>query len=271
MENLQNLHTHTIYCDGKDTPEEMILHALQKGFSSVGFSGHSYMFFSPTHSMSLEGTEEYKREILRLKKKYENEIKVYLGLEVEYFSEVELTGYEYLIGSLHYFRIDGEYVGFDRSAQMVKEVIDRHFGGDGLAFAKKYYQTIAELPTKCDFDILGHFDLITKNCDNIFLFDPESKEYNAVAIEAIGALRGRIPFFEVNTGAIARGYRKTPYPSLTLLKEFKRQGFGAVISSDCHDGNMLDCAFDDSRELLRAAGFNERYVLTDNGFSAVAL
>lgn len=42
MKHLQNLHTHTIYCDGKDTPEEMILAACEKGFTSLGFSGHSF-------------------------------------------------------------------------------------------------------------------------------------------------------------------------------------------------------------------------------------
>lgn len=271
MAVLQNLHTHTTYCDGKDTPEEMVRFALAKGFDSLGFSGHSYMHFSPGYSMSLNGTEEYKREIALLKKKYEDEIKLYLGLEFEFYSEVELTGYDYLIGSLHYLYIDGRHVGFDRSADAVHQVIDTYFGGDGLAFAKAYYRNVAELPTRGDFDILGHFDLITKNCEKTFLFDVESKEYINAAFEAIEHLSGKIPFFEVNTGAIARGYRKTPYPSPILLKELRRRGFGAVISSDCHDGSLLDCHFEEAGQLLRECGFEERYVLTDDGFMPVAI
>ena len=54
----QNLHTHSTYCDGNDRPEEMILTAIDKGFDSVGFSGHSYMYFAEDHSMSVAGTEE---------------------------------------------------------------------------------------------------------------------------------------------------------------------------------------------------------------------
>jgi len=46
-----------------DKPEEIISEAINKGFSSIGFSGHSYMHYSPSHSISLEGTEEYKKEI----------------------------------------------------------------------------------------------------------------------------------------------------------------------------------------------------------------
>ena len=77
--------------------------------------------------------------------------------------------------------------------------------------------------------------------------------------------------FEVNTGAISRGYRTSPYPTIDLIKEFRSRGFGAVISSDCHDGRYLDCGFEDARELLKAGGFTERYILTDNGFKAVAI
>ena len=271
MNDLQNLHTHSSYCDGRDTPEEMIALALSKGFDSIGFSGHSYMSFSPAYSMSVEGTEKYKKEIRELKKKYEGEVGIYLGLEFEMHSEVELSGYDYLIGSLHYFYIDGEYVGFDRPADHVRQVIDQHFGGDGLAFAKKYYEKLSTLPEYGSFDILGHFDLITKNIEKADLFDTEDKKYRAAAFDAIDALKDKIPFFEINTGAISRGYRTTPYPSLELIKYFKSKGFGAVISSDCHDGRYLDCGFEQARELLRAGGFDERYILTASGFKAVKI
>ena len=36
-----NYHTHTIWCDGKNTVEEMILSAMEKGFDAIGFSSHS--------------------------------------------------------------------------------------------------------------------------------------------------------------------------------------------------------------------------------------
>ena len=38
----QNLHTHCTYCDGKNTLEEMVLAAIDKGFSSLGFSSHCF-------------------------------------------------------------------------------------------------------------------------------------------------------------------------------------------------------------------------------------
>ena len=271
MNLLQNLHTHSRYDDGADTLEEMIAVARQKGFTSLGFSGHSYMHYAPDHSMSLEGTEAYKKEVRALQEKYRGEFDIFCGLEFDLYSEIDLSGYDYLIGSVHYLLRDGRQVGFDRSAEVVQSVINTHFHGDGLAYAKAYYETLATLPQYGRFDIVGHFDLITKHSERVHFFDEESPAYRRAALEAAEVLAGKIPFFEVNTGAISRGYRKTPYPTVFLLKELRRMGFGAVISSDCHDGRYLDCGFEESAALLRESGFTERYILTQNGFTAVAL
>ncbi len=269
--NLQNLHTHTCYCDGADTPEEIILTAIEKGFSSIGFSGHSYMNFSLMFQKIGDKTDEYKKEVRRLKEKYKDIIKIYLGLEIEMHAVPEELDYEYLIGSAHYFKIDGQYVGFDRGEKEVEDVINNYFGGSGMEYAKAYYKMLADLPKYADFDIIGHFDLITKHSDKRTFFDTNSREYINAAFEAIEALAGKIPLFEVNMGAVARGYRNTPYPSPEIIKELKRRGFGAVITSDCHDRNKLDYKFEDSAELLRSCGYKEKYILTDNGFVAVEL
>ncbi len=36
----QNLHTHCRFCDGKDTIEDLVRTAIDKGFDSLGFSSH---------------------------------------------------------------------------------------------------------------------------------------------------------------------------------------------------------------------------------------
>ena len=267
---IQNLHTHTTYCDGADTPEEMVVAAISKGFDSIGFSGHSYMSYSPYISGG-DKTEDYKKEIIRLKNAYKDKIKIYLGLEVDMYSQPDMTEYDYLIGTVHYLKKGDEYVGFDRSQQTVEDVINNHFDGNGMEYAKLYYKSMAELPKYGNFDIIGHFDLIAKHSDNITFFDETSKEYLDAAFEAAEVLAKHIPFFEVNTGAIARGYRKTPYPSIPIIKFLKELGLGAVITSDCHEKDMLDCKFDDAEELLRTCGFKEKYILTDDGFKAVSL
>lgn len=70
MKEFQNLHTHTSYCDGADSPEEIVLTAIDKGFTSIGFSGHSYVDYSPFFQKKGDHTEEYKKNIAELKEKY---------------------------------------------------------------------------------------------------------------------------------------------------------------------------------------------------------
>ena len=269
MPHLQNLHTHSTWCDGRDTPEQVLEMAMEKGFCSIGFSSHSR---TATYPVPAADGAEYKAAIRALAEQYRDRIEVFCGLEVDSFHTMStLEGYDYLIGSVHHVRNARGDVGVDRSEETVREGIRTLFDGDGLAYAKAYYAALAELPSAGSFDIVGHFDLLCKHAENTSFFDPFCKEYERAAFEAIDALAGKIPFFEVNTGAIARGYRKTPYPFPNILRELKRRGFGAVISSDCHDARYLDCCFAQATALLRACGFTEQYILTQNGFQAIPL
>ena len=199
---IQNLHTHTSYCDGADTPEEIVTAAIDKGFDSIGFSAHSYMTYSK-YLGDVDRTEDYKQAVLEVKKKYEDRIKIYLGLEVDMYSEPDMSGYDYLIGSVHYFKIGEEYVGFDKTEKEVEDIINTYFDGNGMEYAKYYYKSLAKLPQYGNFDIVGHFDLITKHSDNRTFFDTTSDEYLNAAFEAIEALSGKIPLFELNYGAVA--------------------------------------------------------------------
>lgn len=271
MKELQNLHTHSSYCDGANTPEEVIHTAIDKGFTSIGFSGHAYMSYSPFFQKKGDHTEAYKKNISELKIKYKDLIRVYLGLEVDMYAGCDMTGYDYLIGSVHYLKIGDEYHNFDRPDYMVEKIINEHFGGDGTKYMKACYRSMTKLPEYGNFDIVGHFDLVSMHSEKRNFFDIESKEYLNAAIEAAEALKGKIPFFEVNTGAMARGHKSIPYPSVEIIKELKRLGFGAVITSDCHNMINLDYGFDIAEEVLKAGGFKEKYILTDNGFTAVPI
>lgn len=268
----QNLHTHTTYADGKDTPEELVLEAIKKGFGSIGFSEHSYLGYSSyPNQLTVDKMELYKKEIKDLKRKYREQIKIYCGLEYDFYSDLNVEGFDYLIGSVHYLNCGGKVVTFDRGLHETLDYVEEHFGGNGISFAKTYFETVSSLPGKHRFDIVGHFDIITKNNDRGRFIDASASEYLNLGFEAIHSLKGKIPFFEVNSGAISRGYKASPYPQMEFLREFNRCGFGAVITSDCHDKGFIDCYFEESAELLSAAGFDSRYILTDNGFEEIGL
>ena len=58
-----NYHTHTTYCDGKDNPEQIISVALDKGFSILGFSGHTINPLAADWHISAKEIDSYVKEI----------------------------------------------------------------------------------------------------------------------------------------------------------------------------------------------------------------
>ena len=60
---LANFHTHSTFCDGKNTPEEIVLAALEKGFVSIGFSSHGYTPYDLRYCM--KDTDGYIADIKR--------------------------------------------------------------------------------------------------------------------------------------------------------------------------------------------------------------
>ncbi|MBO7613374.1 MAG: PHP domain-containing protein, partial [Treponema sp.] len=76
-----NYHTHSTFCDGKNTPEQIVQVALQKGFGALGFSSHSmYPFSSDWHLQSREHSV-YAKEIHRLSTEYTGRLDIKLGFE----------------------------------------------------------------------------------------------------------------------------------------------------------------------------------------------
>ena len=268
----QCLHTHSVFCDGKNTLEEMVIAAIEKGFDSIGFSTHSYVEEIGQFSMAEKDIPAYKAEIARLQQCYGDKIRIFCGMEKDNYTTVPTDGYDYLLGSVHIIRLEDGVVFVDWSAERVREQIEKYFHGNSIAYAKAYFNAVRELPDYGKFDILAHYDLLTKFSEQEpDLIDTEDPEYRAAAIATLEALAGKVKYFEVNTGAISRGYRTTPYPAPFLLKEMKRLGFGAIIAADCHDRDYLDCGYEDAARLLKEAGFTEHYVLKDEGFVAIPL
>lgn len=258
-----NFHTHTVFCDGENTPEEMVLAAIEKGFTALGFSGHSYFEPEKDISMSPVTQKEYIKQITDLKLKYRNVIKIFCGIEQDIFSEKPQFDYEYKIGSVHYLLKDGKFIDIDLSAESAKENVQKYYGGDFDLLAEDYFETVSCVLDKTGADIIGHIDLVSKfNEQNGY---GESERYLKAAEKAVKKLAAYGKPFEINTGAMARGAKSIPYPSPAILKMIKQNGGKIVISSDCHDKNYLDFAFDKAVELAKDAGFCEHGILTEKG------
>jgi len=263
---MQNLHTHTTYCDGSLSAEKMIEAAIKMGGNSLGFSEHSYVPFDEEYSMKLDDTSSYINEINTLKKKYSGTIDIFLGLEIDYFTDIIPDGLEYIIGTVHHVEKEGRFITVDGGAEHLINMNTEHFGGDFYALAESYYATVANVVQKTGATIVGHFDLVMKNNANGCLFDDMHPRYISAAINAMEHVLEKCNLFEVNTGAMFRRGVPEPYPSVFLLNELYKRGGEIILSSDSHTAESLYYKFPEMIELVKSCGFKYIKRLTEDGF-----
>ena len=205
--------------------------------------------------MSRESAPRYKAEISRLREKYAHKIQIFCGIEKDYFSNEPSCGYDYVIGSVHYVKKNGEYVCVDASAGEIKAAVDRLYGGDFDALSEDYFALVADVVRKTGADIIGHFDLVSKFSEQNGY--TQSKRFLAAAKKAVESL---IPYgkpFEINTGGMARKVRSVPYPSPEILLIIKELGGKILFSSDCHKKELLDYGFEEAASIAKCCGFND--------------
>lgn len=264
-----NFHTHTIYCDGKDTPEELIITAIEKGFTSLGFSGHSFCEADKDYAMNIENEKKYFCEISSLKDKYKDKIKIFCGIEQEIFSDSPKYDYDYIIGSVHNVYKNGKYLVVDGSLEEIKEILKIYYNNNFDEFAKDYFKTVSNVIEKTNANIIGHFDLVLKNMERLpYIPTPQFFEYAQKAV--LNLIKYNVPF-EINTGAMSRGYRTAPYPHKTILKMIFENGGNIIFSSDCHNKNYLDFGYNDAEKLALEVGFKKQAIITDEGIKYIPI
>lgn len=240
----KDLHMHTAYCDGKDTPEDMVLSAVDKGLDTVGISSHSYTFFDESYCMQKEDIPRYIAELRYLRAKYFDRIHVLCGVEQDYYSDYPTDEFDYIIGSVHYIKVGDEYIPVDESVEILRAAVQKHFGGDVYALCELYFDTVADVAEKTRCDIIGHFDLISKFIEREPLFDAGHPRYVKAWKAAADRLVTYDVPFEINTGAISRGYRTQPYPDEVMIAYIKAKGGRLILSSDAHSKENIAYIFE---------------------------
>ena len=259
-----NYHTHSTFCDGNDTAEDMLLSALDKGFRHLGFSGH----MDPSIHMDWDA---YTAEVLRLREVYGDRIDILLGVELDTISDPSCApGAEYIVGSTHFIDVDGgRQHTIDHKAEITQELCRDLFGGDWYAMSRAYYETESKVVANTNCDFIGHFDLITRFNDQLHTLDETSEAYLGPAMECMEYLVSTGTPFEINCGAINRGRKAEPYPRPELLRFLHDLGGEIFINSDAHDAPLVDGCFDVAIARAIQAGFTHVNILAHNEFGRV--
>ena len=239
-----DFHVHTTFSDGKHTPEQMILSAIEKDMTAIGFSDHSYTAFDESYCIAKEKQTQYYNEVRSLRETYKGRIAVFCGIEQDFYSEAPTLPYDYSIGSVHYLKLGEEFVAVDETADILIQAAKKYFDGDMYALAEEYFKTVAKVIEKTNADIIGHFDLITKFNEGFALFDETNPRYKKAAEDALNRLLQSGRPFEINTGAMSRGYRTSPYPVKEWIDIILTNGGKLILSSDSHAKETLCYRFE---------------------------
>ncbi len=245
-----DFHIHTTFSDGVSTPEEIVLSAIDKGMKEIGFSDHSFTLFDKSYCIKEHEINEYIECINKLKAQYSDKIKIHLGIEQDYYSDLDTENYDYIIGSVHYIKVLDTYIPVDESADILLNATNDYFNGNIYELIDAYYHNVADIINKTNADIIGHIDLITKFNENSCLFNENDERYKKAYKSACDSLLRHDKYFEINTGAISRGYRTSPYPSDSIYEYLKSKGAKFILSSDSHHKDTLCYKFDNFKRLI---------------------
>ncbi len=242
-----DLHNHTTRCNhAKGSMESYIKRAIELGIDIYGFSEHAPMDFDEQYRLKFHEMNDYKNDVLTLKEKYQKDIKILLGYEVDYLKghideRIIKADVDYMIGSVHFL---GSW-GFDNP-----EFSDEYKSRNIDEIWQEYFDNIETMAKMGAFDIVGHLDLI-----KIFNFMPK-RDIRVIATPALKAIKKSNMVIELNAAGLRKPCKEV-YPSKSLLEVVYEFDIPITFSSDAHAIGQVGFKYNEVRELAKKIGFTK--------------
>lgn len=281
---LTSYHIHTQFCDGKDKPATMVKTAIKANVQELGFSAHSAWPISTDWHLSTTQYADYIDTIRSLQEKHKNQIRILCGFEADYIPGVtapdssiyQQFSPDYLIGSIHMLlspslKTSLVLWSIDGPAEEVSQGLSRVFKGNGKRAVQHYWHTVREMVSSCDFEIIGHLDIIRKRNGMLRFFDESDGWYKRELAETVRTIARSGKIVELNTGGMSRKAIDGLYPSDTLLAMLCKRNVPVTLSSDAHCADDIIFGYEFALEAARRAGYREIHYLGTEGFTAAKI
>ena len=275
-----NLHTHSIFSDGKSTPEEVVVEAINQGMKVLGFSDHSPVPFENSFAIKNDEVQNYISTIKSLKEKYQDQIDIYCSMEMDFIPGIvkdfkktkEELSLDYMIGSVHLVGNDINKLWFidGSKVETYDEGLFNYYNGDIKKGVKTFFHQYNEMIETEEFDIVGHFDKIKMHNRDRY-FTENEKWYRDLLMETLTLIKEKSLIVEVNTRGIYKKRSEDFYPSTWILPIMCEMNIPVVISSDSHKSEELTLCFKEAEDALKTAGYKETMCFRNGGFEAISL
>lgn len=255
-----NFHTHTYLCkhaEGK--PLDYARLAYRLGYDEIGFTDHGPLI-SEIYNNLVTRRMDFKQyrniylpDLLEAKKVYKDQIKVYSGLEIEYFDQMKdvypkfLKDLDYLLLGQHYFLSQNKY------CSVYNKLTDEQI-------VDYTNHVIKGIETGC-FKILAHPEIFAwqRKWD-------EHCEKQATAI-ILAAVKNNV-VLEINANGIRNslrhkkvydfnGQKSYAYPRYEFWLLVKKLNAKVIVNDDAHYFcNLHDSFTEEAYEMARNLGLN---------------
>lgn len=254
---LANYHTHNVRCGhAYGTLEEYTVEAIKKGMDELGHSDHFPLPFDALNDgrMKYADLASYKEEFEQVKAKHGNEIKLFIGGEIEYLPDFNnyyercLTtgGYDYFLLGQHFYTPNGwdyknVYVDFKGANPPIMD----------------YAKSCMEGMKTGYFAYLAHPDLfflndikIDDNCKKAISYMVEEADKNNYILELnCGGAAGIKEFANTGTRPVyGKGY---------FWEEVAKTNIRCIIGSDAHEpGDVYTKTNEELKAYAKELGLN---------------
>lgn len=249
-------HLHSSFSGDSEAPmEEMILKGIETGLTTMCFTEHNDFDFpylpEDPEDMFVLSPDSYLYDLLRLREKYEDKIKILFGMELGLQPQVmrenavlaKSYDFDFIIGSSHICNGKDPYYPAFYEGRSEEEAY------------REYFESILENIRKfSNFDVYGHLDYVVRygpNKDREYSYE----KYKDILDKILETLIDKGKGIEINTGGVKSGLKEL-HPCTGILKRYRELG-GEIITvgSDAHSPEHIAAHFSLAENVLKECGF----------------
>lgn len=266
-----DLHLHTCYSHGCNTPFEMHAAACARKLKLIGFSEHSPRpeGYDYTHEYREHLTRhfpDYISQVMALKKsaaQNPDSCQVLLGMEMDWLPMEEefvrkscsAHDYDYLIGSVHFL---GDW-GFDDSRELWKNAAQE----ECEQFYAAYFRHWLSMLKSGLFQIAAHPDLIKIYSVEKFHIWMKGENARKQVQECLLALKKSGMAMEVSSAGLRKDCKEI-YPCPAIMEMAARLDLPISFASDAHNSGDVGADFASLAQYASGFGF-VRHVVFNRG------
>ena len=253
-----DLHTHTSYSHGKNTPQEMFAAARTRGLSLYGFSEHSprplgYDYPQEYREHLAAHMDDYARQVLELQDQHPD--KVLFGLEMDWLDaetdfikqSIAAYPYDYLLGSVHFI---GRW-GLDVTPLEWENLPEAEYA----ARYERYFHSEIAMAKSGLFNIAAHLDLVKIfSVDQFHRWLHQSDNMDLLH-ETLLAVRDAGMALEISSAGLRKICREI-YPCPPIMRMAADMGLPITFASDAHCTEDVAAGFAQLESYARAFGYD---------------